>query len=77
LESADFINRLIQRKPTNRLGFNGALELKHHGWLKNYPWKKLQSKLLTKQDKIKLYKLDKKYLKEVITKNKDIDSYEA
>lgn len=77
LESADFINRLIQRKPTNRLGFNGALELMNHGWLKNYPWGKLRTKILTSQDKIKLYKLDKKFLREVSTKSKDSNTYEA
>lgn len=44
LESADFINRLIQRKPINRLGSNGAIELKSHDWLKNFNWLKLSKK---------------------------------
>jgi len=30
VESADFINKLIQRKPTNRLGLNGPTEVKEH-----------------------------------------------
>lgn len=77
LESADFINRLIQRKPTNRIGFNGALELKNHSWLKNYPWEKLKSKILTYQDKIKLSKVDSRYFKELATKTKVQNSYEA
>lgn len=77
LESADFINRLIQRKPTNRIGFNGALELKNHGWLKNYPWEKLKKKILTKQDKFKVVKMDNKFLKTLTVKDKDKDSYEA
>ncbi|CAD8075325.1 unnamed protein product [Paramecium primaurelia] len=46
LESADFINRLIQRKPANRLGFNGPHELRQHSWFKNFPWQKLMNKEL-------------------------------
>ncbi len=41
MESADCINRLIQRKPCNRLGFRGATELKEHSWFKYYAWKDL------------------------------------
>ena len=41
IESADCINRLIQRKASNRLGFRGATELKEHSWFKYYPWKVL------------------------------------
>jgi hypothetical protein len=41
LEAADFINRLIQRKPVNRLGLNGPNEVKDHLWIKNFPWDKL------------------------------------
>ncbi|CAK84960.1 unnamed protein product (macronuclear) [Paramecium tetraurelia] len=46
LESADFINRLIQRKPANRLGFNEPQELRQHSWFKNFPWQKLYNKEL-------------------------------
>jgi len=46
LEAADFINRLIQRKPVNRLGLDGPNEVKSHPWLKTYPWNKLQNKEL-------------------------------
>ena len=46
LEAADFINRLIQRKPINRLGLNGPEEVKSHPWIKDYPWKKLLEKEL-------------------------------
>ena len=28
MEAADFINKLIQRKPANRLGLNGPVEVK-------------------------------------------------
>ena len=41
MESADCINRLIQRKASNRLGFSGATELKEHSWFKYYAWKDL------------------------------------
>ena len=41
IESADFINRLIQRKPANRLGLRGPTEVKEHLWFKDYDWKNL------------------------------------
>jgi len=44
IEAADFINGLIQRKPTNRLGVDGPNELKNHRWFKDYPWDKLYNK---------------------------------
>lgn len=40
-EAADFINKLIQRKPISRLGNKGAEEVKNHPWLVNFPWKQL------------------------------------
>lgn len=43
-EAADFINRLIQRKPESRLGFTGISELKSHPWVKDLNWKKLLAK---------------------------------
>jgi len=46
LESADLINKLIQRKPINRLGFNGIEELKAHPWLLNFPWQKLENRII-------------------------------
>lgn len=44
IEAADFINKLIQRKPANRIGLNGAEELKQHIWLKNFDWESLLEK---------------------------------
>ena len=41
VESADFINRLLQRKPINRLGLRGCIEVKEHLWFKNFDWKGL------------------------------------
>ena len=47
IESADCINRLLQRKPTKRLGSRGATEVKEHSWFKYYPWKDLYLQKLT------------------------------
>ncbi|CAK89494.1 unnamed protein product (macronuclear) [Paramecium tetraurelia] len=44
LEAADFINKLIQRKQTKRLGFNGPDEIKKHIWLQGVQWNKLLNK---------------------------------
>ena len=46
LESADCINRLLQRKPGKRLGVHGANEVKKHIWFKNFPWNDLYNKKL-------------------------------
>lgn len=44
LESSDFINKCIARRPENRLGQNGTAELKSHVWLKEFDWKALSKK---------------------------------
>ena len=46
MEAAHFINGLLQRKPANRLGLRGALEVKENAWLKYYQWKDLYEKKL-------------------------------
>ena len=47
MESRDFINKLIKRKPEQRLGCrDGIKELKEHYWLKYYPWNELENKIL-------------------------------
>lgn len=46
IEAADFINKLIQRKPANRIGLNGAEEVKQHIWLKNFDWDALLNKTM-------------------------------
>ncbi len=39
IEAADFCNKLIRRKPSNRLGFYlGAAELKCHPWFAGFDW---------------------------------------
>ena len=43
-EAVDFVNKLIQRKPLNRLGLNGPQEVKAHPWLQSFPWNKLYGK---------------------------------
>ena len=46
-ESIDFINKLLIRKPEDRLGFkNGVNELKEHNWLRYYPWDLIKTKKL-------------------------------
>ena len=44
LEAADFINKLLQRKPGNRLGLNGPSEVKQHIWLRDFDWQALLEK---------------------------------
>lgn len=46
LEAADFVNKLLQRKATNRLGYNGPHEVKNHAWLRNVQWQKIFEKTL-------------------------------
>ena len=41
IEADDFINRLIQRKPLNRLGLNGPEDVKNHVWMRDFPWDEL------------------------------------
>ena len=45
-DSADFFNKLLQRKPELRLGNKGIWELKQHRWMKYFPWDKLMNKEL-------------------------------
>ncbi|CAD8105813.1 unnamed protein product [Paramecium sonneborni] len=44
LEAADFTNKLLQRKPQNRLGNNGPDEVKEHPWFRDFSWEKLITK---------------------------------
>ena len=39
--SAEFINKLIQRNPEDRLGFNSINEIKNHPFFNDFPWKSL------------------------------------
>ncbi|EGR34376.1 protein kinase domain protein [Ichthyophthirius multifiliis] len=55
LESIDFINLLIQRKPQNRLGVNGPQEVKNHIWLKTVSWQKIYSQELEAPYKPQVY----------------------
>ena len=40
-EGVDFINRLIKKKPEERLGFNGMGEVKNHSFFRNIDWRQL------------------------------------
>jgi hypothetical protein len=41
VEFAQFVNKLLEKKEENRLGYKGIEELKSHPWLKYYNWKDL------------------------------------
>ena len=43
-ETADFINRLIQRKPKNRLGKDSINEVIGHPWFNNFDWENVEKK---------------------------------
>ena len=47
VDSADFINRLLQRKPECRLGYNGVQEIKEHNWFREFPWDDLVNKRMS------------------------------
>lgn len=42
---ADFITKLLQRKPNMRLGYNDDREVKQHPWIRNASWDALQAKV--------------------------------
>jgi hypothetical protein len=44
MEAADFVNKLLQRKPANRLGLNGPSEVKNHMWFKGIDWQQIIEK---------------------------------
>lgn len=46
LQSADFCNRLLQRKPSSRLGSEGMQEVKGHDWFRGFDWGRLEAKTL-------------------------------
>ena len=43
-ELIDLVNRLIQRKPENRIGFGGYAEVKNHAFFQDFDWEKLYNK---------------------------------
>ena len=46
-EAADFINKLIQRKPGNRLGKDGPQMIKQHPWFNDFDWDGLLEKRMS------------------------------
>ena len=62
-ESMDFINKLLQRKPKKRLGYNGVEEIKKHPWMNDINWdlllkKKIEAPFVPPENK---ENFDKKY----------------
>jgi serine/threonine protein kinase len=53
VESADFINRLLKRKPIHRLGLRGTKEVKEHAWFRYFNWKDLYLHKIDSPFKIK------------------------
>lgn len=47
VEVVDFVNQLLQRKNTKRLGYNGIQEIKEHAWLKGVDWDGILHKKIT------------------------------
>lgn len=48
----DFVNRLLERKPNNRLGCEGPDEVMNHQWLKDVDWGKFYDKQIDPPYKI-------------------------
>jgi serine/threonine protein kinase len=47
IECADFINKLIRRKPSSRMGFSeGIQELKEHPWFTGFNWEQLSNRTM-------------------------------
>ncbi len=46
VDSIDIVNRLIQRKPANRLGLNGSGDVKNHPWFTDFDWEGLRKRSL-------------------------------
>ena len=61
-DAADFINKLLQKKPINRLGIRSAQEVKDHPWIKKYEWGNLYNKIIIPSFKLpEGDNFDKKY----------------
>mmetsp|Transcript_16695 Transcript_16695/g.14575 ORF Transcript_16695/g.14575 Transcript_16695/m.14575 type:complete len:120 (+) Transcript_16695:541-900(+) len=43
---ADFIDRLLQRDPENRLGYENYYQIQTHKWIKNFSWDRIQNKVM-------------------------------
>ena len=47
MEAADFINQMLQRQASRRLGYKGGIsEVKKHPWLKDINWKELYNGMI-------------------------------
>lgn len=46
-EIADIINKLLERKAEERLGYRGSQDIKDHPWFKDIDWAQLEAKNIT------------------------------
>lgn len=46
VESADLVNKLLERKPEKRLGYLGIFQIKNHPWFQGFDWEFLRKKQL-------------------------------
>ena len=44
LELGDFVNKLLRKNVSNRLGHKSIREIKLHAWIKDMPWGKIKRK---------------------------------
>ena len=44
--AANFCNSLLQRKPSNRLGYRGFKEVQNHPWFQGFDWTQMRQKSL-------------------------------
>ena len=74
------MNKLLQRRPVKRLGWNGITELKNHKWLRGIPWKELAEKSIPSPFQQKFHPTRVKYqktendpdFKKILAKNKEM-----
>ena len=65
-ESGEFINKMICRKVSKRLGYNGIEEIKQHEWFKDFKWRDLMGKKIKSPFLPKIGdNFDKKYCERV------------
>ena len=49
-DCADFINRLLKKKSSERLGKRGINEIKAHFWIRDMDWMSIENKLIREDD---------------------------
>ena len=46
-QAVSFINEMLQRKPSHRLGYDGIMKVKGHSWFDNFDWEMLYKKQMS------------------------------